>query len=72
MDKTQNPLFAIAANKHIEDHRSGEYDFTLDTPANKNNYTLGFCRGVSYATDVFSKQIEMLQQQVSELQKLKP
>ncbi len=67
-----NPLYAIAAQKHIEDHRTGEYDFTADTPKNKNNYTLGFCRGITYATEMYSKQIELLQQQVSELKKMIP
>lgn len=66
---TQNPLFAIAVQKHTENHRSAEYDFLTDTPSNKNTFTLGFCNGVSYASDIFSKQIATLQRQVAELQK---
>ena len=46
-----NPLFAIAADKHKEDLFTGEFAFLNSTEANQKNYTLGFCRGVSYATE---------------------
>lgn len=64
-----NPLFEIAATKHKEDVNSSEYDFLVNATNNKSCYTLGFCRGVSYATDIFQKQIKDLRKQLAELTK---
>lgn len=65
----QNPLFAIAATKHNEDRQSATYDFLQNTTQNQNCYTLGFCRGVSHATNIFQQQILDLQKQLAELTK---
>lgn len=66
-----NPLFPIAKAKHLEDVRSGDYDFLINALNNQSCYTLGFCRGVAHASDIFSKQIELLQKQVKELSQIK-
>ncbi len=68
---TTNPLFAIAADKHKADLATGEFAFLSNIEANQKNYTLGFCRGVTHATDIFQKQIELLKTQLADLTKTK-
>jgi hypothetical protein len=67
MDKKINPLFPIAIEKHKEDLLDKGYWFLDHSEANESTYTLGFCRGVSYATDIFRGQIADLQKKLAEI-----
>ena len=68
--KTENPLFPIARQKHYNDYVSCDFKFLNDHDDNEDTYTLGFCRGVSHATETWQKQIEQLQTKVRELEAL--
>jgi len=69
MNKTDNPLFAIASEKHLLDYSTNEYDHFLNgSEGNQDTYTLGFCRGVSHATDIFQKQILELQSKLAAME----
>ena len=61
----ENPLFTIAADHHRKDLTDG---FDLKDKDSEITYTLGFCRGVAYATALHSKAIENLQNIVIQLQ----
>lgn len=63
-----NPLFAVAVKQHKADLEDGDFLHITDTPASEGIYTLGFFRGVSYSTEIFTKKIEALQKIVAELQ----
>ncbi len=69
MNKQDNPLFAIAEEKHREDAESLDYHFLFHNEDSCDTYTLGFCRGVGYAAEMFEKQIADLNRQLSELSK---
>jgi hypothetical protein len=68
--KTENPLFPIARQKHYNDYASCDFKFLNDHDDNEDTYTLGFCRGVSHSTEIWQKQIGLLQQRVKELESL--
>ena len=62
-----NPLFIIASDHHSKDLI--DKDFELNNgKESKNTYTLGFCRGVAYATALHSKSLEEMRNIVTELQ----
>lgn len=69
--KAENPLFPIARTKHREAINSNDFDFLANTQANENTFTLGFCGGVGYASDLLNKQILELQQKVKDLEAMK-
>lgn len=62
----ENPLFTIAADQYRKDLTDG-FDLK-DSKYSEITYSLGFCRGVSYANDMYSKTIENLQKTVIQLQ----
>lgn len=64
-----NPLFAIAKDKHRQQLHEADNLYLSDNPDNLPTYTLGFCDGIVYCTEIMKKQIEALQKQVSELQR---
>lgn len=68
MNKTDNPLFAIAKEKWNNDLYSFDYSFMQKTDVSQDTYTLGFCRGVSHATDIFQKQIADLQSKLAAME----
>jgi len=63
-DTINNPLFPIAKEKFIADLRSGQHDLSK---SDLNAFWLGFCRGVSYACDVQSVEMDKLQKSFEEL-----
>lgn len=67
-EQGENPLFKIARKQHNEAFLTWQYDFLHMTPENEKTFILGFCNGVSYATGIFSKQIEEMKQKLKELQ----
>lgn len=66
-NKHDNSLFPIAAEIHRQDRITGQWPVLQQTVENETVFTLGFCRGVSYATGIFQKQIAELQNQLKEL-----
>lgn len=66
-NKLDNPLFLVAANRHEKDVDSGDFPHLSKAENNLDTYTLGFCRGVYYVTDIYEKQIADLQEKLKEL-----
>jgi len=70
-NKTENPLFPIARDKHRERYFQKDFDFLSTNSDNETTFVLGFCDGVSHAAGIWEQKIIELQQIIEQL-KTKP